>query len=998
MTHVHRSRAPLVALLALPLLAALPAAAAEEQSQTAQASPAQAKPDQKVAQAEAEGVVRTKEEVTVTGTMIPRRDLTSLSPVAVVDVEEVTYQGTGRVEDLIQQLPQAFAAQNASISNGASGTATVQLRNLGSVRTLSLLNGRRMASGDVASTAADLNFIPAALVKRVDILTGGASSVYGADAVAGVVNFVMDTEFQGFRGEVMWNGFQHNNDNSLAQQINTARGYSPPTGSTWNYGGASFDLAVGGKFGDGRGHASAFVDYRDVGSILKSERDYTNCSVVSLGANGPACGGSGTWQYGRFLTDSGDFALDPSSGNVTEFRDHRSTDVYNYGAVNFMQRNDRKWAGGGFAHYRFSDKIEPYAEVMVMDDYSDAQIAPSGNFFSTEFVNCDNPMLSDQQRNLICTVNGYGPDDDASLLIGRRNVEGGNRIDQLRHTNYRLLAGLRGDLGSNWNYDVYGITARVAQPETYINDLSVTRMQDALFVVGDRNDPSTWRCRSGSDGCVPWNVFTVGAVSPESTQYIGTTLVSSGLNTTKLVNGTLKGDLGRAGVKFPSATEGIQLVLGAEVREEALRINFDDTYRFNLASGQGGSRLPVDGSYSTREGFGEALVPLVQDKSGLQDLSLELGYRFSNYKATGQSAKNNNSYKALLSWVPVGGFKLRGGFNRAVRAPNVRELFDSQAVLLEGTQDICAGPNPSASFEQCQRTGVTAAQYGNILANPAGQYNSLLGGNPQLDVEKANAWTGGLVWTPKSITGLALTVDYYDIKIDNAIDNLFADDTIQACANTGDPELCALIHRDARGTLWLTTDGYTIATDQNISAIKARGIDVGFSYPWNLGSAGFITFSMMGSSMLQNRYTTPLVDYDCAGYFGNQCGIPSPKWRHRVRATWNTKFNATFSLGWRYIHKVLSDDASPDADLGNPGNIERLKLNDSYEFPAYNWFDLAATYKFTDKLRLTLGCNNILDKEPPLGSGYQDNDYGPGFYGTYDYLGRQVFANMQFEF
>jgi iron complex outermembrane receptor protein len=980
-----------VSALVLPLLLGLSSqAASQEQTKPEQTAA------QKAAEQKKEEPYRVKEEVTVTGTMIPRKDLTSLSPVQVVDVEEVTYQGTGRVEDLIQQLPQAFAAQNASISNGASGTATVQLRNLGAVRTLSLLNGRRMTSGDVGSTSADLNFIPASLVKRVDVLTGGASSVYGADAVAGVVNFVMDTEFQGFRGEVMWNGYQHNNSNATAQEINAAKGYTAPSGSVWNYGGTNFNLAVGGKFGEGKGHASAFIDYRDVGSILKSERDYTNCSVSSLGADGPTCGGSSTWQYGRFITASGaSYVLDPNTGNIDKFRKRLSSDLYNFGAVNFMQRNDRKWAGGGFAHYTFSDKIEPYAEVMVMDDYSDAQIAPSGDFGTTSQINCDNPMMSDQEHAIVCGTQTSG---DVDLIVMRRNVEGGPRVDQLRHVNYRLLGGIRGDINPAWNYDVYGLLGKVAQPETYINDLHSGRLQDALFVVGDRNDPSTWRCRSGSAGCVPWNIFTIGGVTTEATDYLATTLVSTGSNTTKLVNGTLRGDLGRANVKLPSATEGIQLVLGAETREEALAIEYDDTYRFGLASGQGGERLPVDGSYTTREGFVEALVPLVQDKNGFQDLGLELGYRFTNYKASGQSAKNNSSYKAGLSWTPIAGLKLRGGFNRAVRAPNVRELFDSQAVLLQGTQDICAGENPTASPEQCQRTGVSAAQYGHILENPAGQYNSLLGGNPLLDVEKANTWTGGFVWTPKSITGLALTVDYYDIKIDSTISNFFADDTIQACATTGNPELCNLIHRDRYGTLWLLPTGYTVATNQNIGTRKARGFDVGFSYPWNLGKAGFITFAMAGSSMLENRTTTPLFDHDCAGYFGNQCGIPSPKWRHRVRATWNTKFNATFTVGWRFISKVLSDDASPDPDLADPGNIETLKLNGSYENPAYNWFDLAATYKFTDKLRITAGCNNLFDKEPPLGAGYQDNDYGPGFYGTYDYLGRAIFANLQFEF
>lgn len=314
-------------LLILPLLLGLSGLAQAQEQATPQTDEEKAR----LEQAEKEGKVRVTEEVVVTGSLIPRKDLDALSPVAVVDVEEVTYQGTGRVEDLIQQLPQAFAAQNSTIANGASGTATVALRNLDSVRTLGLLNGKRMASGDAYATSADLNFIPTALISRVDVLTGGASSAYGADAVAGVVNFVLDTEFEGFRGEVLWNGYQHNNSNDLAQQINAARGYTAPTGSAWDQGGYTFNFAVGGKFGDGdKGHASAFVDYRDVSAITKDARDYTNCSVQSLGATGPACGGSATWEYGRFLANSGDYVLDPRTGNNTTFRKRVGTDVYNF--------------------------------------------------------------------------------------------------------------------------------------------------------------------------------------------------------------------------------------------------------------------------------------------------------------------------------------------------------------------------------------------------------------------------------------------------------------------------------------------------------------------------------------------------------------------------------------------------------------------------------------------------------------------------------------------
>ncbi len=594
MTNRWFARLFLVLGLAVPLmLISVPPLAAQD-------DPAQT--DEAVAQAEEEGVVRLADEVTVTGSLIPRGDLSSLSPVAVVDVEEVTYQGTGRIEDLIQNLPQAFAAQNASISNGATGTATVQLRNLGAQRTLGLINGRRMGSGDATlatSAGADLNFIPTALVKRVDVLTGGAGAAYGADAVAGVVNFVLDTEFEGLRGEVNWNGFQHNNNNELAQQLNRDAGYDPPTGNAFDNGGYNFNLAVGGKLNDGKGHASAYVDYRDIKAIWKDSRDYTNCSVQNLSDTGAQCSGSSTTPDGRFFTNfgTGDYVTDPAAGFTNTFRPRVGTDTYNFGPLNFMQRNDRKWSGGAFAHYTVNEHFEPYAEVMVMDNISDAQIAPTGTFYASDHINCDNPMMSPQQLALVCGTQTTG---DVDFFPGKRNVEGGNRNDHLQHTSWRLVAGARGDISPSWSYDVYGMKASLNAPEYYQNDMSIARLQDSLLVVGDRNDPSTWQCQSGNAGCVPYNLFTnLGSYQPvanvadgitqEALDYIGLVYLYNSGTSTNMINGVIRGDLESAGIQFPSATEAVQLAFGGEYRKESLYFQPDEVNQVGGATGQGGA-------------------------------------------------------------------------------------------------------------------------------------------------------------------------------------------------------------------------------------------------------------------------------------------------------------------------------------------------------------------------------------------------------------------------
>jgi outer membrane receptor protein involved in Fe transport len=973
---------------AVILLIGFPALAQEEEQELT--------PEQQEAIAQAEQR-SFEEEITVTGSLIPRPTLESLSPVSVMDPEQITYTGVLRLEDVVRQMPQVFSPQNSTIANGASGTATLDLRNLGSERTLVLVNGRRMVPGDAWEISPDINFIPSALVKRVDVLTGGASSVYGADAVTGVVNFVLDEDFEGMKGGISWNGYQHDNNNGQAQAMNEARGFAYPDGSDIDGDQYDINLAFGHKFGEGRGHASMYFDYRNIEELLKSGRDYLNCAP-GQGDDGPFCSGSGTIPEGRFLVYDpdynflGDYILDQGTGDIRP----RAGEVFNYAPYNHVQRPDEKYSAGAFMNYEFNDAFELYGEVMFMDDYTKAQIAPSGNFGNTSLINCDNPMMSEQQREIICPSEFYGPEDYSNTTILKRNIEGGPRVSIMRHTTWRLVAGLRGDLSDAWSYDVYGLYSQMVSPQEYIGDLSVTRMIDALDVVGDPDDPSTWECRSGNDGCAPWNLFTPGGVTPEAIDYISLNMVLTSGTRTEMINGVLNGDLGEYGLKFPTATEGIQLALGADYRTEMLYIHPDDNWESGNGSGQGGPTVRVDGNYDVAEYFFEGLVPIVQDAPGFKNLSLELGYRWSDYSTVGGA----DTWKAQGEWAISDLFKFRGGFASATRAPNVFELYRPQGIGLGGSDDPCAGTNPAATQEQCLLTGMTAAQWGHVLPNPADQYNTLEGGNPNLDPETADTITAGIVITPPSVSGLSFAVDYWDVQIDQVISSFDADSVLAGCIANGDPALCGLIHRDIAGTLWLFQDGYTESTEQNLGTLEGEGVD--FNYAWliGLGDSGFLNTSLVGTWMLTNELDNPLIGYDCVGFFGNQCApYPTPDWRHLARISWETSFDMVFTLGWRYITSVMNDDTSSDPDLNsdNPGD-EFLQVNGVYEFDDFNYFDLAWTWDFADHYQVVLGVNNILDEEPPLGAGMNDNDYGPGFYGFYDAYGRQLHAAIHFDF
>ena len=964
--------------------------AAAEEAQPAQQGQQQAQEQQ------AQQQPQFKEEVEVTGSLIPRPTLEAMSPVATLEPAQITNSGITRLEDLLTSLPQVFAAQNSTIANGASGTATVDLRYLGAQRTLVLIDGKRMPPGDTGAVEGDLNFIPAFLVKRVDILTGGASSAYGADAVAGVVNFIMDRDFEGFRGGIQYGGFEHNNNNSTAREIQSAAGIKTPTGSAWDGGALDAYVAYGSKFANGKGHATTYIEYRQTSALLKNRRDYTNCSVSGLALS---CGGSWTSPTGDFYNYLGeDWTLDTSGPGNTLRPFDSPNDLYNFGAVNFMQRPDKRWTAGGFFDYNFSDHMHGYLDVMLMDDVTDAQIAPSGDFFVTDHINCNNPMLSaDELDHFGCNDPSAVYTDPATglpsveLYIGRRNVEGGERSDHLEHQAYRMVAGLKGDLSKSWKYDVYGLHAQVRAPEEYTNDLNSTRIQDAITVI---TDPDTGEpvCASGNAGCVPWNIFQAGGVTQAAIDYLRLPLLSNSGLRTDVLSAKLNGDLTDAGVKFPSATEGIKIALGAEWRRESLFYAPDFAYQQGWGAGQGGNRLPVSGDYTVKEGYTEFLVPIVQNMKGAQNLTLDLAYRYSDYSSTGTA----NTWKAEGQYAPTSSFKFRAGHSRATRAPNVVELYQPQTVLLYGSDDPCAGSSPAYTEEQCARTGVTAAQYGNVRLNQAGQYNALLGGNPNLKPEIGDTDYFGVVVTPKSLPGLSVALDYYKIKIKDTISTLYPDDVINQCAQTGDPSLCSLIHRDALGTLWLTPQGYTVATNLNIGDLGSEGIDLNASYLLPLGNS-FLNFSIMGTYLMHESINTGLYAYDCVGLFGNTCGIPTPHWRHRFHVSWESG-RTTITLGWRMQGSVKVDASSNQDALSNPARAAQYKSVGSYEYSAYNYLDLGGTYNITKGIQFTLGVNNVLDKEPPLGIGFQNNDYGPGFYGFYDPYGRYIHSSLLFTF
>ncbi len=365
--------------------------------------------------------------------------------------------------------------------------------------------------------------------------------------------------------------------------------------------------------------------------------------------------------------------------------------------------------------------------------------------------------------------------------------------------------------------------------------MSVERTGHALDIIEDP-DTGEWVCRdqqARANGCVPWNIFQEGAVTQEAIDYMSTVAVMYGNTETEVANLTFTGDLESYSVVIPSASEGVQLAVGAEYRSEWLRLMPDEVNMVG-AAGFIGAPIPIAQGLNVKELFVEGLVPIIQDVRGAQDLSVELGYRYSDYSTSG----GFSTYKVLGNWAISPSWRLRGGYNRAVRAPNMDELYGNITRWGSLYTDLCEGENPAATLEQCARTGVTAAQYGNIPEVPqvfGGGSNARYGGNPLLSPEVGDTFTAGLVWTPTSIHGLSVTLDYYDIRITEAIGELMAETIHRGCMDTGNPAYCDRIHRDQHGSIWVFEEGYTDLTLLNVGEQTAEGIDLNANYLIGLG-------------------------------------------------------------------------------------------------------------------------------------------------------------------
>jgi len=711
--------------------------------------------------------------------------------------------------------------------------------------------------------------------------------------------------------------------------------------------------------------------------------------------------------------------------------------VFNSQPYIYNGRDDLRYTAGFLAHVDVNDHIRPYAEFGFMNDRTDQKIAPSALFRSANpldptgngnyNVNCDNPLLSAQQASLLCTPAqlsyvvanpgvacifpaGGGPSPNcANVLIGRRNIEGGGRESYYEHTNYRAVIGLKGELASAWNYDVYGqyyYTSFFNVNKQYLNFASI---DNALQVKGTAANPV---CISGPP-CVPYNIFRDGGVTAAALQYLYLNGSAYGTNSQRIAHADVAGDLGKYGLRSPWANDGLSVDVGYEHRAERMAFDPDSGEQSGLLSGFGGAAASVHRGLSLDEEFIELGGALVQDKPGIHSLIVDLGARLSDYTTSGRATTG----KFEVQYQPTADLRFRGSFQRALRAPNLIELYNPAAIgLITSGDDPCAPSEFTgrivATLQQCMRTGVTPAQYnsGSIPQGTASQLSQELGGNTNLKPERANTFNIGATLNPRSLPDFSASIDYYQIKLTDSIGAIPPGLILQGCMNSGDPLFCTKIVRNpVNGGLTgasIPGGGYIVQTAINIGAANIRGIDLQGTYRRTLPAGwGSLGFALNGAYLLKNE-TQPFTGgptYDCAGLFGALCGTVNPRWRHIFRSTWYLPGNFNVAATWRFLQSVSLDNNNSNPLLfghtflnqntGGPAlNLFNARL------PSFNYLDLQVGWNMTSGSELRIGINNILDKDPPLATSEITAGGANNTYEIYDTLGRQLFVSFTAKF
>jgi outer membrane receptor protein involved in Fe transport len=961
------------------------------------------------------------ETITVTGSRIQRRDLTSTSPLAVVQDEEFRLSGAVNVEQVLNTLPQVIPGSTGFDNNPGGGVATLQLRGLGPERTLVLVNGRRYLYYDVAQVV-DLNTIPQFLIESVDVVTGGASAVYGSDALAGVVNFRLRTDL---------NGVEMGGHYALTDR-----------GDGRRYGA---NLAIGAALDDNRGNVVAYAEYYNRGSIFADKRRFSNFSfgqasgldvcvnpatidpvfgfgtstgaIIQSGANAGGCAvagsvpgfsraGSSTTETAR-INYAGGGTLGGANFNAPNIFGDRifptntsrarvGTDQFNFAPDNYLMVPQERWLIGAYGEYEINESVTAFMELTFVNNrvVNELAASPVTGFFNINvaqactFISAADCARFQQQDANETAANASDnnatlpgvqtlPDDPGVVqsFVQRRILETGSRIQLDERNAFRALAGVRGEIINDINYEAYYFYSRTRNSQNQSGNISRSAFQAGLDGTG-----------------TPINIFGPGSLTPAQVTAISVPTSNSDISVLEVASASINGTLGNLGL----GGDDIGFAIGAEYRDVSSQFIPDaalgsgDVIGFNAGG-------PTSGDYNVKEVFAELRIPIVSDSPFFHRLEVTGAARYSDYSL--EAVGGATTYAVGAEWAPVRDITFRGQYQRAIRAPNVDELFGGQSVGFPPATDPCAqaaAATDAARRAVCIATGVPADRVGTAGLQLNSQIEGLFGGNPNLEEETAETWTAGVVIRPSFIPRLNITLDGYDIEIEGVVDELGGGlaNTLDLCYNViqdANSIYCQAVNRNPAGII--SGDQFVVSVlNANIGRLTTRGVDlsVDYSLPLNgfafFGAESQLNFFFLGT-YVDEFNITPLADLpdqinECAGRFGTlACGEPTPEFKWSTRLTY-IDGPVTLTGRWRHVGSVLDDD---DTTFYTVEEIDSI-----------DYFDLAVAFDVNDNFTLNMGVNNILDTLPQiLGTNQQQSNTYPN---TYDVLGRDLFISANFRF
>lgn len=983
-------------------------------------------------------------EIVVTGSRIARPNLSSPNPVTSIQGEEFFQQGQVSIGDQLNQLPQLASTFNQSNSTrflGTAGLNLLDLRNLGTQRTLVLVNGRRHVAGDIlnSGTSVDTNTIPTDLIERVDIVTGGESAVYGSDAIAGVVNFVLKDHYDGLE----------------------ARGQSGV--STYGDGSAQFASVLAGKnFADGRGNIAINAEYAHQSQYFGSGRDYLNQQSAFITVNpNPTAGSprnvlfndvrSASYSETGVVRFGGNANLNAGTGpngvrynvpyqfttdgNLVPLTGQR----VGYGPTgSFIGGNGSNFRSGDqfqlqpqldrvnlslVGHFEISPAFVPFVEAtwshtVVYGSGSSGPAFINGGALgddpsnNREQLRLDNPYLTDQARGVI--TSNLLASNPAAVITGatkfsvREILEGlGNRAERSRRDTYRVVGGVRGTFNNNWKYELSANYGEFRESTEILGNLNIQRFLLANDPVRSGNQIV---CRSQVDpaarigyvdngsilaadiaACTPVNVFG-GQFTQAQKNYLLQNTTAIGKITQFDVSGFVSGD-SRQLFSLPGGPIGFSI--GGEYRRETNLYQQDPLvsagYTFYNA-------IPsfTAPALEVKEAYGELRIPILKDVPFFKELTVTGAGRVSDYNTRTGTVY---SYNGSAIWRPVSDITLRASYARAVRAPNLGELYTPYGTNFQLISDPCAldnittGPNPANRKANCAAAGVPANfnyQYSNSL-----QY--LSGGNQNLSAETSDSYTFGAIIQPRWVPGLSITADYYNIKVKQAISSLDAQTIINNCYDLSNlsNQFCALFQRaGAAGgpggeEPFRIIEGTLRSGGFNFGRLRARGVDAEVSYNHQIGHYGKLSLRGNYTHVIQRD---DFLDPNDPNYISrNRANLGTPVDRFTINSDFKSgAFTFGYRLRW-YGPQYVGDYSYYNSLNGNAPSDPYYA--DYQKYPAVAYHDLRVAFDVSNKYNMYLGVTNVGDKHPPL-----DTTGLGGGSGQYDVLGRFVYAGVVAKF